>query len=316
VNQEKKSDVSAQVFTLLLLLLAAVNIGWGQSPQNQNTPAAEDVALPLPWPLAVPSQAQVQNARECDIEALLVERYPPSVGTEDLADAFVARTACDWAVLSVAYADRTDQGQPQLPEGQMAIARSVSLNPAYALTTPVLFAYFGLSNFVEAPPIAQQPLTEVRLLYFWNGLGTDTDYDITISSADSEPLASGTVNAQPFRGRPSTAVVQGLGAALTDLVPIERPLELVLCSNNYPDWIVTLTYADGTELELVTNLSNAMGFGGPWQVAIDGQNYVQYSPAFLLSLLDLLDAMQLPLIQPENVDCSAMEQSILDMTYP
>jgi hypothetical protein len=316
VNQEKKSGVGMQVFVLLLLLLAAVTIGWRQSPQGQDTLAVEDVTLPLSWPLVIPSQAQVQSARECNFEALLAERYPFSMSAEDLASAFAARTACDWAVLSVAYANRAGEGQLPPVEGQMAAARSVYLNPAYALTTPVLFPYFGLPNFVEAPPIAQQPLTEVQLLYYWSGMGSDTYYDVTISAADSEPLASGTFNEQPYRSSPPSAVVQGLGAALTDLVPIERPLTLTICANNYPDWTVTLTYQNGAQLKMVTNLSNALGYGGPWQVAIDGQNYMQYSPAFLFALLDLLDALELPLGQPASVNCSEMEQSLLDMTYP
>lgn len=316
MNQGKRSGVGVQVFVLLLLLLAAVTVGWGQSPQGQDILALEDVALPLPWPLSVPSQIQVQSARDCDFEKLLAERYPISTSAEDLSSAFAAHTACDWAVLSVAYASRAGEGQPPPAEGQMAVAKAVYLNPAFALTTPVLFPYFGLPKFVEAPPIAQQPLTEVKLLYYWSGMGTDTYYDISISAADSEPFASGTLNDQPYQGNPSIEVVQGLGAALTDLVPIERSLELIICSNNYPDWTVTLTYEDGTELKMVTNLSNALGYGGPWQVAIDGQSYMQYSPAFLFALLDLLEALELPLGQPASVNCSEMEQSLLDMTFP
>ena len=62
----------------------------------------------------------------------------------------------------------------------------------------------------------------------------------------------------------------------------------------YPDWYVLLTFEDGTQLALVTNESNFLFYGGPWQVTIDEQMYMQYSPDFLIAVLELVEALQLP----------------------
>ena len=67
-----------------------------------------------------------------------------------------------------------------------------------------------------------------------------------------------------------------------------------MCSDDYPEWTVTLTFKDATTLKLVTNGSNIFYSGGPWQTEIDKQNYVQYSGAFLDALAAIGTTLQLP----------------------
>jgi len=91
---------------------------------------------------------------------------------------------------------------------------------------------------------------------------------------------------------------------------------LIVCYDNYPDWSVVLTYADGTEIELVTNGSNVFNAGGPWQVTIDAQNYMQYSTIFMIALAEVVEVMDLPWGQPAGMYCSGLEDSLLNLAFP
>jgi hypothetical protein len=316
VHQDRKSARGVHAVVLTLMILIALTITWGQSSTRLDAASRGEVSLPLSWPLPVPSTTQVQRARDCNIQDLVAERYPFSIRMEDFSSTFTPQTACDWAALSVAYASRTGEDEPPPPEGRAAFARAISLNSAYAFASPVLFAYFGVPTFVEAPPVTQQPITQVALNYAWSGLGDEVAYDVTISAADTEPVASGTVNGEPYQGHPPLDIVRGFGVALTDLVPIEKPLSLIVCHDNYPDWHVSLTYADGTQLELVTNGSNVFNAGGPWQVTVDGQHYMQYSPIFMIALAEVVEVMGLPWGQPAGMYCSGLEDSLLNLAFP
>jgi hypothetical protein len=57
---------------------------------------------------------------------------------------------------------------------------------------------------------------------------------------------------------------------------------------------------------MVTNDSNLVGIGGPWQVDIDDQSYMQYSSAFSSAIVDLLDALQLPLGETAAMGCGGV----------
>ena len=111
------------------------------------------------------------------------------------------------------------------------------------------------------------------------------------------------------------SVVQSLSLALTDLVPVESQFTLQPCDDNMPDWTVYIGFEDGTNLELVTNSSNFMYAGGPWYTKIDGQNYIQLSPAFLRAIGELVDALRLPRGQPAAMACFG-RQNPLEMAYP
>lgn len=315
--EDRKSNRLAYALILILMLVIALAITWGQSPTSLDTssPAALTLTVPLRWPVTAPSSSQIQDARQCDVENLAPERYPMSLAIADLADAYQARTACDWAVLAFAYAARGDQAGPP-EEGETAFVRSVSLNAAYALKSVLLFSFFTYGDFIEAPPLTAEPLVQADLQYNWRGQGDDIAYVVTISGANSDPVATGTVNGEPFEAQPPADMMQRLGQALTDLVPIGTPIELTPCSDNFPDWRVRLTYADGSELEVVTHGSNVIALGGPWQVVIEGQSYMQHSLGFFIAIGDLIQFMELPWGQPVGSSCAPLETSLLDVTYP
>lgn len=308
------------VITLLAFLLAssACDITSGQSTPTpgQATPMLPEQPLPLPWPVPLPGSTQVSEARACDTKALLQERYPDSIPTGQLTDTYAVQTACDWAVLAVAWAQRTAEEEPLPPAAQNALAQALARNPALAFATPVLYTYYGTPT-VQAPPLVQRRLVHARVHYVWSGLGDAVWYDIEVAALPTGTLATGSVQGRPFRGHPPEERVQALGTALTDLLPIAKPLpKITTCYDTYPEWEVTLTYEDGTRVGLTTNGSNAIQSGGPWQVEFGGQKYMQYSIAFLRAWADLADEMGLPWGRPAATTCVGMKTSLLDLLFP
>jgi len=113
-------------------------------------------------------------------------------------------------------------------------------------------------------------------------------------------------------GTVDKAVVQAFGDALRDLLPIGRQFTSTPCWDYYPDWTVEMTFADGTVAHMVTNDSNVVGIGGPWQTEIDGQNYMQYSGAFSQAIGDLFDALSLEFGQTAAMGCGGLNNPLED----
>ena len=55
-----------------------------------------------------------------------------------------------------------------------------------------------------------------------------------------------------------------------------------------------MTFKDGSSINMVTNESNMLHSGGPWQTTIDGQDYMQREAQFLTAMLDIQEALELP----------------------
>jgi len=273
-----------------------------------------DASLPLSWPVPVPNETQVAEVRACSIETLTGERYASRLDLDELPGAYTLETACDWAVLAAAYAERS--GDSPHPNGEKAFAQAITMNPAFAFTLPILFPYSVIDDSVTAPPFSEQPLTEVHLIYDWDGLGDTASFDITLTAIEDGAAATGELNNKPFSSTLSTANWRSLGTNLGDLFPIARPLIMVVCYDNYPEWDVTLTYADGTQVNLTTNGSNVFNAGGPWQVTIEGQRYMQYSVDFLIALLDVLSELELPLGEPMAMFCGGFEEDPINSLFP
>ena len=108
--------------------------------------------------------------------------------------------------------------------------------------------------------------------------------------------------------------VQALGPALTDLLPIESQFDFVVCTDNYPDWSIVLTFKDGTQLYLTTNGSNFLFVGGPWQTKIEGQNYFQFSSGFAKTIIDLFEALGLPFGSPASMYCGG--DTLFEKAFP
>jgi hypothetical protein len=264
----------------------------------------------------MPTGEQVQEARGCDLEALVTERYS-GVTTGELRKSHPLVTACDWAILSAAYVLRAEADESALEAGQLAWANAVFQNPAYAFTEELFFGYLEASDAVAAPPFTQDPLTTVTIHYNWIGLGGDpVDYEITIESADTAPEVAGVVDGQEYSSTLDGELVQALGQALTGLIPVAGSEPVVVCYDNYPEWKATLTYQNGKTVDLATHGSNGYDFGGPWWATIDDQLYLQPSPTFLIALADVVMALELPVGEPAATYCFGLESDLLDIMYP
>ena len=294
---------------LLMLLLGGCSEWWEEDEIVYSFPAN--------WPITPLTGAEIEEVSQCRLKKLAAERYPndnlKSVSIDELPDAYSPKSACDWAVLAMAYAERV-LDDDALPEpAKEAFIEAISRNYGFAVTAPMFYPYFGEFSLVEVPPFAKQEITTVEIDYTWIGLGLsrgpeEFSYSVRIEQAHTQPIVSATVI--PESSAPNLRLegldpdkVQALGPALTDLLPIESQFEFVVCTDNYPDWSILLTFKDGTQLDLTTSGSNFLYAGGPWQTKIDGQNYVQFSFGFVEAIIDLFQALDLPFGSPAGMVC-------------
>jgi hypothetical protein len=269
----------------------------------------------------------VDDALACDLEKLPADRYPQKLAISDLESSYGPTSACDWAVLAVAFSERT-QDKDELPEKALqAFRRAVAGNAALAFRKELMGrGYFSAKSLVKAPPFSSQPITQVYIELAWGGgIGVPTyniNYNVTITGAESSrPVVSGSLETKgetpvkrALTGTVAASLVQALGPALTDLLPIKRQFTLTPCTDNYPDWKVSLTFKDGATLKLTTNKSNFLFAGGPWQTEIDQQVYVQYSAEFLVALRKITDALGLPASETGAMFC-AFDQDPLHQAF-
>jgi hypothetical protein len=265
----------------------------------------------------MPDQEQIEEARSCDIDTLMVERYPDDVGPDELLDHYPVETPCDWAILAAAYALRAEQGMSLLEQGQFAWAEAVSANAAYGIADPLIFSYSGARDAVAAPPFTQEPLTDITIHYEWLGLGDPhfVEYSVSISKAHEAPEVAGTVDGEPYDSTLSADTAQTLGMALTGLLPVGRTADLEVCHDNSPNWTVVLTFQGGEKVELRTHGSNMYDYGGPWWVTIDEQLYIQPSDTILVALGGIVMELGLPVGIPAATLCYGLESRLLDLLY-
>lgn len=290
---------------------------------------------PIPWSMPPLTDAQLEAVRNCNIETVAIDRYPEALTADELPQAYTPTTDCDWAVLARAYAQRWDG--VSLPESaQNAFGQAIALNPGFIYPSPLFGSYFGKIPVVEAPPFTQQEIVAVNIEYRWYGLGNGVSYRVAIDRANTQPVVSGTVDLglvfeDPILETPSheelnstdrnlagtidPEIIQSLKFALTDLVPIDTQFTLNFCTDNYPDWSVSIAFADGKTITMVTQDSNFLYAGGPWQTTIDGQNYVQFSPAFIQALAHVVNTLELPWGEPAGMSCGGWE-NVLDAAFP
>lgn len=294
----------------MILLSPTPSMGLGLSTTATPTPSADLDPERLAFPLTPPTDEQIKEAKACD----LTDR------PKALPRNFSPETACDWAMLAVAYANRAGKSDNVSPDAREALVKAISMNAAFSQALPLLAGYFGKVTIVEAPAIFQQPITSIKVEHSFSALGPSLKYLYTITDADtSAPVVKGTstVNEaeKAISGTVDSKLVQALAAALTDLMPIRARFSLAPCWDDYPDWKVSLTFKDGTTLDLETNRSNVLFHGGPWQVVINDQRYMQFSPAFLEAALEITKALKLPLGETAAMGCTGIEDT-LDAAYP
>ena len=152
----------------------------------------------------------------------------------------------------------------------------IKTNPAFVFASGLLGGYFGKLAQVAPPPSAARTLSAVEIGYKWDGLGTGVAWNVTAHDLTTKPTLQITgANTKPAAWSAAIGIdVAALGHSLASFMPIPKPVHAVDCTDNYPDWTATLTFDDGSKLELATNGSNLLGLGGPWQMTLGGITYL------------------------------------------
>ena len=318
------------MFSACILLMVLIG-GCSESEEKDAVSAEEDaitelvqedeirISFPAKWSIAPLTAAQIEEVSNCALEKLAAERYPEGTLNAELRDAFSPVSACDWAVLATAYAKRISEDDPLPEPAKEAFLEAISRNYGFALTMPLFYPYFGEVSLVELPPFAQQEVTALKIDYTWVGEDDPVSYSVRIEQAHIKPIVSATVIPESFAANLDLegldkGKVQALGLALTDLLPIESQFEYIVCTGNYPDWSISLTFKDGTQLDVTNIESNFIFIGGPLQTKIDDQNYFQFSFAFSLALFDLFEALDLPFGSPGGMSCHG--DNLFDKAFP
>lgn len=288
------------------------------------TPEPEAAEFAFEFPVDAPTEVQIDDAYACALVAGAEEEVTDATATPEAETSAEVSTACEIANHALALAAARDEDEDASEEEIALFQALVEANPALALRIDMISRYFNITALVAPPEFADQPIVSLNLTYTFAGLGPSNDYDVSITDADGEPQVSGAVEIrtgseddEPLT-LPETvdnAVIQAFGPALSDLLPIEEQFSAVPCLDYYPDWTVELTFEDGTALTLVTNQSNVIGIGGPWQVEIDGQHYMQYSGAIITAVVELLEALELPLGTTGGMSCFGASEPLWD-GYP
>jgi hypothetical protein len=258
--------------------------------------------------------------KECDIESLSTTRYPEDNKTDELIYLFTPKTSCDWATLAYAYAVRLKEDEKMPDLAKNALGKAMADNPGFALSTPIFYRFY-YDNFiiVEKPKILDQEITKVTIMYKWGGMGDEVQYQVDIRQADINPTVvvtnfkPATVN-QNIKTKIDKNTVQALGKAFSNLLPIDSQFSLAPCYDNYPDWTTAITLKDGTQIDLKTNGSNMIYIGGPWQINIDGQDYLQFSIEFIKAMDALIQEIGLPYGEPMAMTCGGGD--VFAQAYP
>jgi hypothetical protein len=306
---------------ILIGLLIFPTVVMAQDAAETQEPDA--VVYTFEFPIAAPTDAQIDEAYACTLD-MSSDNGSAQQATQEAESTTESSTACDLATELVSMAaERGDT--PPSDEEYALFYQLLEANPAMALRLSLIAAYFNTPALVAPPEAALKTITSAHFTYTFSGLGPSNNYDVTITNVDKTPKVTGTVSInggmmeseateEPLT-LPKTvdaAAVQAFGPATSDLLPIATQFSSVPCWDYYPNWVVELTFDDETTLTLVTNQSNVIGIGGPWQVEIDGQNYMQYSGAFSEAMIGLLEALELPLGETAAMGCGGITDPLYD----
>lgn len=303
--------------SLILMLVAGLT---STALAQDVTDEPEVPTFALEFPLTHPTDEQLQEAFECALD----DSDASGQGDSE------SPTACALAQQAVALAKAREQDSEPSAEELDLLTRIAAENPALLLDINLIAAYYNAADLVAPPSFADQPITSVSLHYSFGGLGNSLDYTVKITHADDKPVVTGDVEntGDSYSATPEATtepltlpdtvdsnVAQALAPALQDLLPTGELFSMTPCWDYYPDWTVILSFADGTVVSMVTQASNVIGIGGPWQVEIDGQTYMQYSGAFSQAVVDLLDALELPLGTTAAMGCGDIDNP-LNIAFP
>jgi len=286
------------LFIIPLLLFSCL-----VAPSLERTSGQPNYAYPVEFPLPALTESQILDVSNCDIENIVLNRYPESVTEDQLGKQFVPKSGCDWAVLAFAYAKRS-RGDSTSPLGLAAFENALRTNYGYALSDPIFYAYFGEVIMVGNPKFADQEIREINISYNWGGLGDfpSDGYSFSIINANTKPIIESKSSIIDTNVILNKDMVQDLRLGLINFLPIKSEISIVPCTDNFPSWLVVIVFMDGTELTLTAH-SNFLTSGGPWEMTMDGQTYIQFSSELLEKIVQLMDAIGLPLGVPDGMYC-------------
>jgi hypothetical protein len=271
-------------------------------------PAPSNDAV-LAWPVAPFTAAQVAEVKACDVDKLAESRYPKTITIDALAGSFARKTTCDAAVLAAACAGRLEDDAAPPAQCLDAYRATIKANAAFVYAGSLMGGYFGKVTQVAAPPIAAHALASVKLDYKWDGLGKGVAWTLNVDALATKPVmrVTGATVKLPAWSTEIGADIAAFGHSLASFVPLAKPLKAINCYDNYPDWTITLVFDDGTKLELVTNGSNLLGLGGPWQTTVGGVTYMQASPDLVKAVHAIIKVLGMPLGEPEAMTCHGFD---------
>jgi hypothetical protein len=291
----------ASIGVVVLVLFNVI----GSAQDNENIPS--DL---LPFPLELADTEQLEEARQCLVDNASL---PGNLNT------FRPQTACEWAILALAYSQDADSREELPSLARDAYSSAILRNSAIAFSLPIYTDFLSrLTPIIDTPLSPEVELQGMTLSYYYAGEGEQVDYQVTLENITSRVAVSGrsTVVSVPHEGGSPEESVQLLNErvidarifetfndALYNFVPIEKQFAGNICRNFTVEWELVLQYTDGTELQISTYGSQVIPSGGPWQMIIDDQAYIQVDLSLFWAVRAITAALQLPEGYPMSFDC-------------
>lgn len=271
--------------------------------------AAVRSKYPVEWPMPPLTDEQIAQAEACHVEDLAAARYKDYKDAQvdaDLTGLFAPLNACDWATLAFAYADRVRWAGGTIPDvGYRAYLKAINDNPAYMLISVLFYGYMRRGKLVKAPPFTDTPLKSAMFSYSGHGWYAETELFIIRNQGGVPLVSSTTFDSYSYPQHPAPGhidrhgtldpdLVRGLGQSLTDLIPIGTEFGGYECSDYYPVTSLLMVYQDGTTIYATTHGNAGLGGGGPWELTLDGQPYIQASDALPAAVDQINAALKIP----------------------
>lgn len=305
------------LYLLLIGVLLTVVPATLYAQDSDPTTSVDEEEIPrLDFPLTMPDADLIQQATDCELPFELSEVIEQPGIDED-------STACELATMALFLAFNTREDQDYSSQTIEIYQRAIALNPALAVRLPMLI-YFYNTPIVTAPEFTDQAITAMTIHYDFGGLGNSVNYLLEIENADDEPEITAeleNINDYADEGEADSPLeltqntvdadlLQAFSETLVDFVPVANHAQIINCYDYYPDWQIDLTFEDGTQVSLVTNGSNVLGIGGPWQMEIDDQIYVKNTMNLNDAIIALFDALELPFGQTAASTCGGLDDPI------
>jgi len=281
------------------------------TPLPTATPTPEPIPGPLyDWPLPPLSDEQIQALLDCQKATWTGgnEINPREIEINELL------TACDFGLKALSLI--TDFDTMELSDlGIHYAQQALLINPGILFANPYFFFAFIRVEVVDSPVPSDRVVQEMTIHYKWSGIGSLVNYSVTLTNGEP-PLAVGNVTLGPgpkddHDDTTSWAIQQELepgllenwGESFVNLIPVKRQGMMYACFDNYPNWVIEITFDDGEQLDLSSNESNFFIEGGPFQTRIEDQNYVMASYDFNLVLNRIIETLELPYGEPWAMYC-------------